>query len=129
DRQHPRRYRSLNDARFSFEDRYTAGSEDVVSLHEPIWVRMAAAKFPADRFPRPLDDGTRQSIVVREYGTNGSSEVLVETSLGRLLINSAFPDDFAFVDEEMKKREIVTDVGELVENYDKAMVADSLDRL
>ena len=41
---------------------------------------------------------TPQSIVLREYGTNGSTEVLVETSLGRLLLNTAFPDDFPFVD-------------------------------
>jgi DNA-directed RNA polymerase subunit beta' len=129
DRQHPRFYRSLNDARFAFEDRYTAGSDNVVTLHEPIQVRMPAAKFPVERFARPLEDGTPQSIVVREYDTNGKNEVLVQTSLGRLLINSAFPDDFAFVDSEMKKREIVQMVGELVEFYDKAIVASSLDRL
>jgi DNA-directed RNA polymerase subunit beta' len=133
-RQNPRRYRSLDDARFSFEDRYTAGADDVVTLHEPIWVRMPAAKFPADVFPRPLEDGTRQSIVLREYASEGNGdgpggEVLVETSLGRLLINSAFPDDFPFVDKEMKKREIVEAVGSLVELYDKALVASSLDRL
>ena len=128
-RERPRFYRSLDEAMFAFEDRYAAAREDVPSLHEPIWVRMPAAKFPADRYARPLDDGTRQSIVLREYGNNGTSEVLVETSLGRLLINSAFPDDFPFVDKEMKKREIVEAVGELVEFYDKAVVAASLDAL
>jgi DNA-directed RNA polymerase subunit beta' len=153
-KERPRSYRSLADAFFAFEDRYAAGSDDLVSLHEPMRVRMPVAKFPAERYARPLEDGTPQSIVIREYagdpaaastnghngdGTdasngnggraNGAGEVLVETSLGRLLINSAFPDDFPFVDAEMKKREIVQVVGELVEFYDKAVVADSLDRL
>ena len=70
-----------------------------------------------------------QSIVLREYGTNGSSEVLVETSLGRLLLNTAFPDDFPFVNRTMRKRDITEVVGELVVGYDKAVVADSLDRM
>ncbi|MCU1428662.1 MAG: DNA-directed polymerase, beta subunit, predominant form, partial [Actinomycetia bacterium] len=128
-RDRPRYFRSIDDALFGFDDRYAAGVEDAISLHEPVWVRMPATKFPADRFPRPLEDGTRQSLVVREYNNNGSSQVLVETSLGRLLLNSAFPDDFPFADAEMKKREIVNVVGELVEFYDKAVVADSLDKL
>jgi DNA-directed RNA polymerase subunit beta' len=90
---------------------------------------MPVGKFPADAFPRPLDDGTPQSIVLREYGTNGSTEVLVETTLGRLLFNSAFPSDFPFVDRVMKKRDVTEVVGELVVSYDKAVVANSLDAL
>jgi DNA-directed RNA polymerase subunit beta' len=54
---------------------------------------------------------------------------LVETSLGRLLLNSAFPDDFPFVDRVMRKRDVTEVVGELVVSYDKAVVADSLDQL
>jgi DNA-directed RNA polymerase subunit beta' len=128
-RERPRSFRSVDEALYAFEDRYAAAAEDVPTLHEPIRVRMPAGKFPDERYARPLDDGTAQSIVLREYGTNGSTEVLVETSLGRLLLNSAFPDDFPYVDSEMKKREIVTVVGELVETYDKAVVSASLDRL
>ncbi len=67
--------------------------------------------------------------MLREYGSNGSSEVLVETSLGRLLLNSAFPDDFPFVNRTMRKRDITEVVGELVVGYDKAVVANSLDRM
>ena len=77
----------------------------------------------------PLEDGAPQFMVLREYGTNGSTEVLVETSLGRLLLNTAFPDDFPFVDRAMRKRDITEVVSELVVLYDKAVVADSLDRM
>ena len=40
-----------------------------------------------------------ESIVVRRSGSNGDSRVLVETTLGRLLLNEAFPPDFAFRNE------------------------------
>ncbi len=137
-------FTSLDEAYAAYEERF-GGDGETLSAHTKIKVRMPVGKFPADRFPRPLEDGTRQSIVLREYGgdsgakrsaeatngngTNGSTEVLVETSLGRLLLNSAFPDDFPFVDRVMRKRDVTEVVGELVVNYDKAVVANSLDLL
>jgi len=143
---------SLDEALAAYEERY-GGDGETVSAHAKVKVRMPAGKFPADRFPRPLpgtDDSaapTPQSIVLREYGaangatagaegaeptgsgSNGSGDVLVETSFGRLLLNSAFPDDFPYVDRVMRKRDITEVVGELVAQYDKAVVADSLDRM
>ncbi|HEX5097626.1 MAG TPA: DNA-directed RNA polymerase subunit beta', partial [Acidimicrobiia bacterium] len=134
---HGRVFTSLDEAFAAYEERY-GGDGETVGLHSKIKVRMPVGKFPADVFPRPLDDGTAQSIVLREYvasaspngaSTNGSTEVLVETTLGRLLFNSAFPDDFPFVDRVMKKRDVTEVVGELVVGYDKAVVANSLDAL
>jgi DNA-directed RNA polymerase subunit beta' len=123
---------SLQEALAAYEERYGADGE-TLSLHARIKVRMPAGKFPADRFPRPDSSpeapGTPRSIVLREHGTNGDGAVLVETTLGRLLLNSAFPDDFPFVDRAMRKRDITEVVGELVVGYDKAVVATSLDRL
>src|SRR5262249_35640839 len=117
-----RRFASLDEAFAAYEERF-GGDGETLSVHAKIKVRMPVGKFPADRFPRPLADGTPQSIVLREYGTNGSTEVLVETSLGRLILNSAFPDDFPFVDRVMRKRDVTEVVSELVVNYDKAVVA------
>ena len=91
--------------------------------------RPASSRSTASRVRARQDGDTPQSIVLREYGSNGTSEVLVESSLGRLLLNTAFPDDFPFVDRTMKKRDITEVVGELVVLYDKAVVADSLDQL
>jgi DNA-directed RNA polymerase subunit beta' len=121
-------FASLDEAVAAYEERYSAAGE-TVSLHTKVKIRMPAGKFPADRFARPLEDGTPQSAVLREYGTNGTTEVLVESSLGRFLLNTAFPDDFPFVNSAMKKRDITEVVGELVVLYDKAVVADSLDKL
>src|SRR5439155_3980989 len=97
-----RQFGSLDEAVAAYEERF-GGDGETLSLHAKIKVRMPASKFPVDRFPRPLPDGagengagTPQSIVLREYNTNNSTQVLVQTSLGRLLLNSAFPDDFAY---------------------------------
>src|SRR4029077_5805020 len=97
-------FASLDEAVAAYEERYSAEGE-TVSLHTKVKVRVPAGKFPIDRFPRPTGDstsdgavGTPQSIVFPQYGNNGSSHVLVESSLGRFLLNTAFPDDFPFVD-------------------------------
>src|SRR5262245_41434618 len=121
-------FASLDEALAAYEERFSAAGE-TVSLHTKVKIRMPAGKFPVDRFARPLEDGTPQSDVLREYGTNGSTEVLVEVSLGRFLLNTAFPDDFPFVNSAMKKLDITEVVGELVVLYDKAIVAESLDKL
>ena len=64
------RSRSLDEACWPSTAASPATRRRRVSLHAPIRVRMPAGRFPAD-LPRPLPDGTRQSIVLREYGTNG----------------------------------------------------------
>ena len=63
--------------------------------------------------------------------TNGDGRVLVETTLGRLLFNEAFPPDFHFRSpkEAVKKRELTAIIGELVDQYSRAEVATSLDNL
>ncbi len=121
-------FASLDEAFAAYEERYSAEGE-TVSLHTKVKVRMPAGKFPTDRFERPAEDGTPASMVLREYGNNGSSHVLVESSIGRFLLNTAFPDDFPFVDRLMRKRDITEVVSELVVLYDKAVVADSLDKM
>ena len=122
-------FSSLDEAILSFDGRFAGDAAGTLALHARIKVRMPADRFPAEHFPRPLPDGTRQSIVLREYGTNGSTQVLVETTLGRLLLNEAFPPAFPFVDRVMKKRDITETAGEFVELYAKALVAESLDRI
>ena len=75
------------------------------------------------------DDEHPESIVLRRTGNNGDSSVLVETTLGRLLFNEAFPPDFAFQDRIVKKRDLTEIASVLVEHYTRAVVAESLDKL
>ena len=65
-------FASLDEAFAAYEERF-GGDGETLSLHTKIKVRMPVGKFPVDRFPRPLEDGTPQSIVLREYGNNGST--------------------------------------------------------
>ena len=111
-----------------------------LSLHARIKVRLPAGRFPAEKFParqtwddasgewKPNPDAGR-TPVLRRSGSNGDSTVLVETTLGRLLFNEAFPPDFAFTDDVVKKRDVTELVGDLVDLYTKAEVATSLDKL
>jgi len=65
-------------------------------------------------------------------GTNGDTEnVEVETTAGRLLFNTALPDDFPFVNELVSKkaRSIASIVEEIADNYPKTVVAQSLDKI
>jgi len=140
-------FSSLDEAVLAHDQRQLpiAGSdldpEDGVSLHAVIKVRMPSARFPEDEFPE-RDDKHTDRIVLRRDGGNGHGRVLVETTLGRLLFNEAFPAGFPFqsprqigkADEEkkdtgFKKRELTEIVGELVDRYSRAEVATSLDNL
>jgi len=55
--------------------------------------------------------------------------LLLETSLGRALFNEALPDDYAYVDYEVGKKQLGVIVNDLAERYDKVDVAHALDAL
>ncbi|MGZ4688046.1 MAG: DNA-directed RNA polymerase subunit beta', partial [Acidimicrobiia bacterium] len=132
-------FSTLEEARMAHELRDPDQAAEV-SIHARIKVRVPAGRFPADEFPArqrwddasgdwvtdPAGDG---SIVIRRTGTNGDGKVLVETTLGRLLFNEAFPADFPFQDRIVRKRDITDMAGMLVDRYTKSEVAESLDRL
>jgi len=134
-----RYFGSLEEARMAHELRAPDETCEV-SIHAQIKVRVPAGRFPIEEYPArqswdeatgtwvndPAADG---SIVIRRSGTNGNSSVLIETTLGRLLFNEAFPSDFPFQHRLVRKRDITDIVGLLVDRYTKSDVADSLDRL
>ena len=106
-----------------------------MSLHAMIRVKVPAGRFPEDRFPE-RDEEHPDSIVLRRSRSNGDGtasgsdgQVLVETTLGRLLFNEAFPPDFPFHDAPVKKRDLTELASKLVENHPRAVVAESLDKL
>src|SRR5262249_37119085 len=139
-----RAFSSLAEAILAYDERLAAEADgDLLSLHARIKVRMPAARFPADRFPE-RDDDNPHSIVLRRSGETGeepsaafgdssgngakrsypsSGRVVVETTLGRLLFNEAFPPDFAFQDRVVKKRDLTEIASVLVEHYPRAIVA------
>ena len=134
-----RAFSSLNEAVMAY-DRTRAGAtsdDETLSLHARIKVRMPPARFPEDEFPA-RDSKHQDAVVLKRSGSNGTSSngdgaVLVESTLGRFLFNEAFPPDFpfrgAYAPRGLKKRELSAIVGELVDRYSKAEVAESLDNL
>ena len=138
-------FSSLDEAVLAYDRRLTPEDETVtgLGLHSKIRVWMPSGRFPTELFPARLewdesdwewkaDASVANSLVVKRYAANGDGRgdrVLVETSLGRLLLNEAFPTDFPFVDRVLKKRDLTEEIGKLVVDYSRAEVAMSLDRL
>ena len=121
-------FRSLDEALAAYEERF-GGDGETIALHAKIKVRMPVGKFPADHFPRAARGrhaAEHRAARVRHQRLDAKCSSR-RRSVGCCL-NSAFPDDFPFVNRTMKKRDITEVVGELVVGYDKAVVADSLDR-
>ena len=131
----PRAFASLDEAMMAYDAREAYGykNENALGLHEVIRVRVPAGRFPEDQFPTRYDDEgnvvNEGAMVLKRWGSNGDGRVLVETTLGRLIFNLAFPDDFPFRADVVKKRGVTEIVSDLVDRYDKAVVAESLDNM
>ena len=139
-----RSFLSLDEALLAHDERYAADGLDGLDIHATIRVRMADDRFPEDKFPARMDwdeakgewitnpDAAKSPVVRR----SGDGIVLVETTLGRLLLNESMPRDYAFyprIDMDkgrgLTKKDLGFIVGELVEQYPKATVATSLDKI
>jgi DNA-directed RNA polymerase subunit beta' len=66
-----------------------------------------------------------------EVETNGATYESIQTTPGRIIFNTALPADFEFVNDVVGKRNrsIGSIVGVLADNYDRAEVAESLDKI
>ena len=97
------------------EQAYDAGDLD---LHARVtWRR----PVPAAEGPEG-DDGA---------ANNGAGYEAIETTAGRIIFNTALPGDFRFVNDIVGKRNtsLGVIVGELADNYGRAAVAESLDKI
>ncbi|HKN39635.1 MAG TPA: DNA-directed RNA polymerase subunit beta', partial [Acidimicrobiia bacterium] len=125
-----RYFGSLSEAEMAYDRASYDPEAAPLSIHAKIRVRMPASKFPEDRFVERSDAAPDSILVKRLESHNGDTPlVVVETTLGRLLFNEAFPADFPFQDTVVKKRDMTTIVDDLVRFYPKAIVAQSLDHL
>jgi DNA-directed RNA polymerase subunit beta' len=61
--------------------------------------------------------------------SNANGSDYIETSVGRVMLNETLPPDFPFVNQQVGKSEMGHIVDELISRYNKAVVAESLDRL
>ena len=98
-------FRNVDEIMFAFES-------GQVELHAPVQYRVAELRREAS--------GTEG---------NGSKVAYEPTTVGRILLNQQLPDDFGFINEELKRPAVGRLVERLARNYPKAVVARSLDDL
>ena len=120
-----RTFGSFDEAMRAYEQH---DAESPLALHARIKVRLPDSRFPESEFPL-RSDATPDAMVLRRSGTNGDGRVLVETTLGRLLLNEAYPSDFPYQNRTVKKRDLTDVAGALVARYPRAVVAESLDNM
>jgi len=103
-----RAFTSINEAMMAFDLR-------TLSLQAPIKLRFRDVVPPIDwTAPEGHEDG---------------DPVMLETTLGRALLNEALPVDYAFVNDRVDKKRLSAIVNDLAERYPKVMVAATLDAL
>jgi DNA-directed RNA polymerase subunit beta' len=66
---------------------------------------------------------------VDEHRVPAEEPVLLDTTLGRVLLNEALPDDYPFVNREVDKKQLGAIVNDLADRYRKIDVAATLDAL
>ena len=86
------------------------------SLHTPIRIRLEGKALPPEMLPEGFDPASGRTPVVR-------------TTIGRVILNEVFPDDFEFRNHPVLKSDIARLVDEAVHRYDRATTENVLDGL
>lgn len=69
-------------------------------------------------------------IKVRLNSNNGQqTNELIETTVGRIIFNKAFPDDYPYMNKEITKKEITNIVSNCCETFENVKTAEILDNL
>ncbi|MEX2274149.1 MAG: DNA-directed RNA polymerase subunit beta' [Actinomycetota bacterium] len=103
------RYGSVDEAMMALDTR-------TVGLHDTIRVRLPGKVLPDDMLPEGFDPATGRTP-------------LIETTVGRVLFNGAFPDTFEFKNLHVLKGDVQRYVDECVRSYDRAITEEILDNL
>jgi DNA-directed RNA polymerase subunit beta' len=112
-----RAFSSVDEAMMAYEG-------NSLSLHAPIKVRVGWLAGDPDLHAelKPLLKDLIDDAPV-------SGEDLTETTLGRALVNGAFPKGFPYLNAVLRKGDIRTIVEEVIHTYDKPDVANTLDNI
>jgi DNA-directed RNA polymerase subunit beta' len=89
-------------------------------VHEPVKIRLDGKALPDSVLPEGYDPGSEEWA--------GRTPV-IRTTIGRVIFNGAFPNDFAFRNHQVLKADIARLVDEVVHTYDRATVEQVLDNL
>ncbi len=112
-----RAFSTIDEARMAYE----VGD---LSLHVPIKLRVGwLAGDPA------IHAAMKRSLGSLIADKTVDPDGLTETSLGRALLNEAFPPGFPYVNAPVLKSDVRTLIDELIRHYDKPVVANTLDAI
>ena len=89
-------------------------------LHDPVKIRLTGKALGDDMLPEGYDG---------ESAEWAGRTPVIRTTIGRVVFNNAFPDDFTFRNQQVLKADIARLVDEVVHNYDRATVEQTLDNL
>ncbi len=103
-------FRRLHEVERAFE----AGD---LSLHAPIKFRSESAVASANGSASPIASG------------DGSENFELETTAGRVFFNEALPRGFGYINKIVDKAALATMVAQLANEWPKAVVAESLDKI
>ena len=100
---------------------YTVGE---IGLHAPIKMRVGTlAGDPA------VHADVRQALGALLSEEPVEPDALTETTVGRALLNQAFPESFPYINSVVYKTDIRVLIAEIIERYDKPDVAGTLDEM
>jgi DNA-directed RNA polymerase subunit beta' len=112
-----RAFSSVDEAMMAYERKH-------LKLHAPIKLRVG--KLAGD--PDVHADLTRSlGDLIAEEPVDPNA--LTDTTLGRALLNEAFPESFPYVNAVVLKTDVRTIIDEVIRRYDKPVVADTLDAI
>jgi len=112
-----RSFSNIDEARMAYE----VGD---LSLHAPIKLRVGWLAGDPEVHAR-LKRSLGLLIAEEPVDPNG----LTETTLGRAILNEAFPPGFPYVNAPVLKSDVRTLIDEIIRNYDKPDVANTLDSI
>jgi len=106
------------------EEAHMAYENGDIGLHAPIKLRVG--DLGGDAELHAALKGALQALIT-EQPVDGSA--LLETTVGRTIMNSAFPTSFPYVDHPVFKADMRTIIEEIIDRYDKPDVARTLDAI
>ncbi len=112
-----RTYADMNEAMMAYEIGH-------LSLHAPIHIRLGAMAGEPE-VHMALDPAVRR--LIGEEPIDGTQKI--ETTLGRLILNEAFPVGFPYINGVVIKSDIRLLIENIIDRYPRSAVAETLDNI
>ena len=112
-----RAFSSVNEAMMAYD-------MSDISLHAPVRIRVGSLAGSSEQHA-----ALKRSIgyLITDEPVDG--DILLDTTIGKAILNSVFPDDFPYVNTSVIKSDLRAIIEEIIAIYDKPAVAHTLDSI